>query len=96
VFLQEIFITLAECSSLAGQPLAAADSGGARISPVIARTNTTAVEVLGAIIGSRRPFANDSPEGRRRQIVGMAASRLDMLIVTLLVTLSLSLAPLEK
>jgi len=66
---------------------AAPDKGGAGVGPVVARTDATAVEVFGAVVGGRGPFADDEPEGEGGELGGEGAGVGDVLGVGSLVFL---------
>ena len=71
VLTKEGLVARAERGSTTGKARAAANLGRARVRPVVARADTTAVQVLCTVRGSGGPFANDDPEieaGERRRL----------------------------
>lgn len=58
---QERFEARAEPRGVSGEPVAAADAGGARVSPVVARADAPSVQVLCAVRHRGRPLPHDGP-----------------------------------
>ena len=81
VLAKEGLVGRAEGRSRSSQASAAADTSGTRVSSVVASTDTTAIEVFGAISGSRRPFTNDNPKAETAEVIGYVASGRDMLLI---------------
>jgi hypothetical protein len=58
---QERLEARAERRGVSGEPLAAADAGAARVSPVVARADAPSVQVLCAVRRRGRPLPHDDP-----------------------------------